>query len=1295
MLTSAVQVFAQTPSGTFQLSKIVQPSPNASALGRYGEIPVSISTGVPQISVPLFEVASSQIKVPVSISYHASGIKVTDRASVVGLGWALNAGGVITRMKRGEWDEEPNGFYNMVFPDETDPAIADKEFQLAAGITSPIYRNLYPYDGQPDIFYYNINGKSGKFLFKNRVAANLPPEIVTVPYSNVKIRILDVDVAGPTIINWGRIEIIDEDGTTYIFGVSLNEEDAREQTHTESGGNVTSDDFDHTTAWYLTNIISADKSDIVYFKYGAPYTTSFGSGGRVLVENHSNPDDWTQVTSYEYPSSSSVSSFTNSLNLTEIQFNSGKLVFAYDFLNGFPSVQKLSAVKLMKDNNGVFSEIRRFDLNHSSFYNAIANNCLRLDGVVESGTSSSGTITKPATLFDYYPNFLGQKAAPLYNTKSQDLWGYYNGETNDDLLLVSAALHGPLVNKAVKRKPNESYLKVGTLNKITYSTGGSTQFNFEANQTTRTYTQYTTTYNYLSFHISNLLGTNTENFTVADDMIVVNDPTPSIPLYNTKVVFTADATSCTTCPGEARFILEDLTTSSIILDQSISDPETQYIDPVTGLSTRKFYLTLVTGHNYRVYFPNPGTSGNYRYVLNVSSENAKYVNPTVTSSEVTEPVLTGGLRVKEIISDDGTGNTLTKQYKYTKSYYNSDLFQGDFEALAQGSFNSVKMWWDDLGSPSDGVSRIISITYLESGSLPLGSSSTSLAYEKVEEYQKDNQGNDLGKTEYTFSVVKDDIPAFLPFYRNDRSSERDRLMSKKIYKRNGSVYSVIQEDQNTYTNFAVNPGMWIPGSDKIKFYLSTSFFDIDDAHSIPSVYQGAYCLGCQIDVLGDSKFRIEPFYISIDKTLLTSTISRVVGDDGSILSSTTNYFYDNPKHLQPTSVTSTNSLNEETKKTMLYPMDFTGTVCPTSYPCEVDFNAQLLVLKTNLYACQTPSREKWHYYYSFKPYPNGTFLQYPDSTLKYDGRYKQCQTNYETAVAALVTQKNSCLVNLQSCIQAYYNSMPDDTKALFDLTNKNIVSPVVEQKEYNESKLLSTTITRYKSLSGDRTLPLKIQFATLNNSLEDRIEFVDYNSSSKILTQKKSNDIQVGYVWDYKDQLPTAEVTNAANSDIAFTSFETTTSGGWTMTSTQRDASLSFTGVQCYSMTNGNITRTVDPGKIYIVSFWVKSLASILVTVNGITPTVRMYKNGWSYCEVEITASTITISGSDKIDDLRLYPKGAMMKTYTYEPLVGVTSETDANSQVIYYEYDSLGRLITVRNADNKIVKTFTYNYKK
>jgi YD repeat-containing protein len=69
-------------------------------------------------------------------------------------------------------------------------------------------------------------------------------------------------------------------------------------------------------------------------------------------------------------------------------------------------------------------------------------------------------------------------------------------------------------------------------------------------------------------------------------------------------------------------------------------------------------------------------------------------------------------------------------------------------------------------------------------------------------------------------------------------------------------------------------------------------------------------------------------------------------------------------------------------------------------------------------------------------------------------------------------------------------------------------------------------------------------------------------------------------------------------------------------------------------------------------------------------------------------------SGTVWFDDIRLHPTPAMMTTYTYDPLIGITSQTDPNNIVMFYEYDAFGRLKIIKDRDVNILKTMEYHYK-
>lgn len=177
---------------------------------------------------------------------------------------------------------------------------------------------------------------------------------------------------------------------------------------------------------------------------------------------------------------------------------------------------------------------------------------------------------------------------------------------------------------------------------------------------------------------------------------------------------------------------------------------------------------------------------------------------------------------------------------------------------------------------------------------------------------------------------------------------------------------------------------------------------------------------------------------------------------------------------------------------------------------------------------------------------------------------------------------------------------------------------------------------------------------------------------------------------DYNNTLVTASVTNTRLAQIAQTSFETNHKGGWTFSGSIADDVSSPTGGKCY-YASGGITKSGLTSATYIISYWGKAGS---VTVNSGSP-ARTGKaiNGWTFYEHEITGTSVTVSGNKYIDELRLYPKGARMKSFTYYPLIGIRSECDENNQLTYYEYDSFNRLKLIRDEDGRILRRMDYQY--
>ena len=67
-------------------------------------------------------------------------------------------------------------------------------------------------------------------------------------------------------------------------------------------------------------------------------------------------------------------------------------------------------------------------------------------------------------------------------------------------------------------------------------------------------------------------------------------------------------------------------------------------------------------------------------------------------------------------------------------------------------------------------------------------------------------------------------------------------------------------------------------------------------------------------------------------------------------------------------------------------------------------------------------------------------------------------------------------------------------------------------------------------------------------------------------------------------------------------------------------------------------------------------------------------------------ASNVFVTGPSIIDELRLHLADAAMDTYTYEPVLGVSSHCDERNNIIRYEYDEMRRLQLTRDINNNII---------
>jgi YD repeat-containing protein len=282
-----------------------------------------------------------------------------------------------------------------------------------------------------------------------------------------------------------------------------------------------------------------------------------------------------------------------------------------------------------------------------------------------------------------------------------------------------------------------------------------------------------------------------------------------------------------------------------------------------------------------------------------------------------------------------------------------------------------------------------------------------------------------------------------------------------------------------------------------------------------------------------------------------------------------------------------------------------------------------------------------------------------------------------------------------------------------NLQNNHIIAPLVEKytQKLNGSTLTTTEALFYtykptlslpdvvyklqssSPLSSFLPTTISNTSVTMNSNYKPEIQFDSYDSYNNLLQQHKFNDNNKAYLWDYDYKYPVAIVENAIQSDIAYSSFEADDKGNWSFSGTSQPVADAPTGKYVMQLSGSNsISKSgLVSGTTYIVTYWAKGGSAY---ANGAAGEALVTKGDWTLYKNTLTGiSSVVISGNSIIDELRLYPATAQMTTYTYEPLVGMTSQCDANNRITYYEYDSFGRLILIKDQDGNILKKFCYNY--
>lgn len=487
-------------------------SPNISSLGIYGEVPVSLFTGTPDISIPLSNnLQTNHFVLPFSISYHTGIVKPDQHPGWVGLGWNLNIGGAIYRVVKDIPDEYTQKDYGMYLHEAGflySHGILDNDSWGSRSFLRKVAQGALSFkDTEPDVFNFNFLGIQGSFYLNHKgkwiVKSKKPLKIVfnneftKVPFHD---RGIYRDIPYPKVF-YG-FSIFDEKGVQYKFG---NTPEAVEY----------SIDFFTTkrsdwiaNAWKLNEIIfpNGEKIKFSYVRknfinqmyigvYNVLRSKTESKGGffslnpncyysnfRNIESSYSgkliSPTYLSEISSKYFkinfhisPSKeigippetfSSMHALWKKYHTTESPSFLPYLdegAFFTDFKN---SLKKLIWYKLD------FVEINDFNKKKKEKISFVYNNKESERLCLLSITKSGKETTKNDKKYTFEYNNLNKM--PPYLSNKVDHWGYYNGHY--------ASIEN-ISNYYESREPNGEFSTLGLLTKIIYPTGGSNIFEYE------------------------------------------------------------------------------------------------------------------------------------------------------------------------------------------------------------------------------------------------------------------------------------------------------------------------------------------------------------------------------------------------------------------------------------------------------------------------------------------------------------------------------------------------------------------------------------------------------------------------------------------------------------------------------------------------------------------------------------------------------------------------------------------------------------------------------------------------
>ncbi len=1290
LMLQGLVALSQTPDtlspSLDQLMQVPQ-SPEAAAFQKYGSHPVSLYTGTPDIAVPLHTIKGREMAIPISLIYDASGIKVDQIATWVGLGWNLNAGGMVTRQVRGLPDGYPVAGYRVYDTQVQDfienmaqspvlPGLAQDIAQVDDFFHFLEKQQRADVDLQPDIFSFSVHGFSGTILvdYQNQEAFCLNQPDVLVEF--------DFDPTMPVKEQIDSWTLTNVDGTIYHFATKEYTE------HTFESHMSTERVHTYASGWYVSYIASPQRKDLFSFEYTPaspwlhqqPLTQHLSSSVYNLGGGAENACGFAGETEVRAGESRYL---IKQPTLTLIRLNTR---VAVNFINGpdrldLAGRKSLDKMQCHTEKNSAL--LQTIDFHHSYFgnQNSTHENELRLK-------LDSVRMEKDASLIERYQfEYIEPSSVPDRNSFAVDFWGYYNGKVANTSLIPELTIGGTSLTGA-DRSPQLSFARIGTLKKIKYPTGGETEL---------TYDLHTLGLNATSTEVAQSLegatltgGSDSSNPFGYNDQELIDPAGTSGIVYQQasqlqpKIRFTVSGIpSSGPGMGYEVFVYQSGSGCQLINGQYIcaSGNEEPYSPLASGSSSypilyagtpvhgEELSLSLIDA-TYRILILNsdPGiTVGvSYQWIEEETNVDLQQI---------------GGLRLQKMVD-----RTLDAQSDMVKYFYYHDLNQEDLNNLSTGTFantytssglNHQPLNFYEI-QKREGCKLDISGNYpieFECESIHrfsqnrIRSLGPTVAYSTVTELNWSDVEGANGFTVHKFHNEPEfasDLPKLKWKLKNGRQEW------SKVYDQQGNLLTEtrhsyrIVEDQNTQSS----QGLIFRAFGNT---LSSHWFIRETIGTQKRFWTRlkcpppAYVLGplppdcdplasaCDFSEVNGYRFSQTLTFKEHRRWLQpleTTTVTYDPSDVSKSLSTTSQTFYEGVGHQLPTRSVVTNSDGEDWETQTYYASDIHQT--PSGL-----FNAQEVSAIEELY--QNPGVHR---------------LNQPVLVINKQGGAERLVQKFTFYPLALYTVP--------------YSFMTMDLKT------------VLPQSIFTSSSLQNSflEVASYKNYDQDLNLLFGIDAGGRSQSLR-------YTPYHQVALSLQHSSFATG------------------SSDIAYTSFEeldtyaavTTQLGGWSLEEVVSNTQ-SVTGEVGVVLRGANsnpqivipnpsglpVTYTAAVGKLslelatqgdYTLSFYYKGTPDLQI---GGTLTTLPTASEWTLWQKDLlnlgSQTEISIRGTfDNIllDEVRFYPKNGVITTYHYDRYQRLVTVTDVNCRSQFYEYDPAGRLRLVRDQDGNILQRNTY----